>query len=114
MATLYELFDQITATRSVGHPEFQLLIQWDHTRSVFVIYCLPSCSWCYASTKKEVIEMVASWRALDTGWLAVGMRVSLPASGKIARCEACGWLFWTLKGYHEPGQYAYCSDCCPW
>lgn len=114
MATLYELFDQIAPTSSVGQPEFQVLIQWDQVDSVYVVYSMRSCSWCFASTKEQVIEMITPAWAASSGWLSVGKRVSLPSPGEIARCEECGWLFWLIMGYYEAGQYAYCSDCCQW
>ncbi|GHO95432.1 hypothetical protein KSF_054800 [Reticulibacter mediterranei] len=30
------------------------------------------------------------------------------------RCEACGCAFQPEDGYYEPGEYAYCRDCCHW
>ena len=29
-------------------------------------------------------------------------------------CEACGQKFQSEDGYYEPGEYAYCRDCCHW
>lgn len=29
-------------------------------------------------------------------------------------CEACGQRFEPTQGYYEPGEYAYCSECCHW
>jgi hypothetical protein len=31
-----------------------------------------------------------------------------------AVCEACGEPFDTADGYYEPGEYAYCKECCHW
>lgn len=115
MATLFDLFDHIRKTgECFSHAEYELLAWWDHTCSACVIYCLPSYSWCFASTREEAIQMLASWRVLDPGWSLVERCVSLPAPGETARCESCRWLFWKRKGYHEPGEYAYCADCCSW
>lgn len=32
----------------------------------------------------------------------------------MATCEACLKKFDTATGYYDPGEYAYCGDCCHW
>jgi hypothetical protein len=116
MATLSDLFDQIIPSAGcVGHPEFQVMVLWDYIHSVYVVYRMPpSCSWCYPTTEEEVVQMVTPAWASAPGWLAVGMRVELPAPGEVALCASCGWLFSKRNGYYKPGEYAYCADCCHW
>jgi hypothetical protein len=46
--------------------------------------------------------------------LALGLFLFfLKRKGRVV-CEACGRRFEPTKGYYEPGEYAYCSDCCHW
>jgi formylmethanofuran dehydrogenase subunit E len=33
---------------------------------------------------------------------------------RLAACEVCGEPFAPANGYYEPGEYAYCKDCCHW
>lgn len=33
--------------------------------------------------------------------------------GQVA-CEGCGTIFLASEGYYEPGEYAYCAQCCHW
>jgi hypothetical protein len=39
--------------------------------------------------------------------------LSLLAQGLLT-CEVCGDLFQATSGYYEPGEYAYCAECCHW
>lgn len=114
MATLSEMFEHLTETGSLFHPRFQMVIWRDPVHQVVVIYCMESWSWCYATAQEEVTEMVTTSRSATPGWMMVNRQVDLPAPGQAARCESCGWLFAKEHGYHEPGEYAYCADCCQW
>lgn len=58
----------------------------------------------------------AQWFALDAlPTLAFDHSTIIAcALGLLVKCEACGIPFHPDSGYHEPGEYTYCKDCCHW
>jgi hypothetical protein len=77
--TLYELLGRVSESYSVGHGEFELLIQRGQDVP-FVVYSMRLQSWQSAQSQKLVIKLVTPRKAADPSWLCVGMRVSLPRS----------------------------------
>jgi len=61
-------------------------------------------------------EQLAQVLGLNRSFSAVFWKVKAQQfleQGKVA-CEGCGVIFPASEGYYEPGEYAYCAQCCQW
>jgi len=63
-------------------------------------------------TDEQIADVLGLQRPMSVVFWRVKAR-ELLAQGQVV-CEACGVLFRAVDGYYEPGEYAYCAECCHW
>lgn len=64
----------------------------------------------YASARKQyAAQLIAGMRAAVASVPSYCERKLMYCT-----CEACGVEFEASTGYVEPGEYAYCAECCHW
>lgn len=74
--------------------------------AMVVLQLSPECS------DEQLAEVLGLHRPLSAVFWKVKAR-ELLEQGKVV-CESCGAIFPALEGYYEPGEYAYCAECCWW